>query len=126
MKEKIKKVLKSILLEKRPKEYCHGEIDGEISVSFNYKNSRIQINHYFLYETKKIKKFFCTREEKYKTEDFVTHIHIYPNDRGIDNSYFKYENDTEILTWIKKYIERYNNSENEKRNNFLNSLLDEN
>lgn len=111
-------------MEKKPKEYCYEKSDGEISVSFNYKNSRIRINHYSIYE-KKIKKFFCTREDKYKTENFVTHIHIYPNDSGINNSYFKYENDIEVSTWIKKYIERYKNSENEKRNNFLNSLCDE-
>ena len=50
--KKIKKVLKEILLNINPNEYCYEKSDGEITVTFYYKESTININHYPIYEIK--------------------------------------------------------------------------
>jgi hypothetical protein len=122
--KKIKKVLKEILLNRNPNEYCYEKSDGEITVTFYYKESKININHYPIYEIKKIKGLFCSREEKNKTELYCTHVHIYPYDSKIGSLYFKFDgNETsDIRLWLKKYIDRYNNNEINKKEIFLDSL----
>ena len=125
--KKIKKVLKEILLNRNPNEYCYEKSDGEITVTFYYKESKININHYPIYEIKKIKGLlglFCSREEKNKTELYCTHVHIYPYDSNIGSLYFRFDgNETsDIRSWLKKYIDRYNNNEINKKEIFLDSL----
>lgn len=120
---KVKSILKKILLENKPKEYC-SNYDGKFSLWVDYKDSRIHIDHYPIWETNKIKNWFCSREEKVKTTKNNTSIHIYPNDNKINSLYFRFENN-EITAWLEKYVERYNNMELNKQNDFLNSLCDE-
>ena len=120
---KIKKVLKKILLEDKPKEYC-SNYDGKFSMSVYYKNCRITISHNPITETKKVKSWFCSRDVEVVTGKSRTHIHIHPNDANIDSSCFRFEND-EILPYLKKYVERYEKRESNKKEKFLNSLCNE-
>ena len=117
---KVKKILKKILLENEPKEYC-SSYNGEFNLWVNYKDSRIHISHYPLYETKKVRGWFCSRDEKIKTDRSITYVYIYPNSGKINSLYFRFENN-EVSPWLEKYVERYDNREINKQYKFLNSL----
>ena len=122
-KSKIQKLLKKILLEEKPKEYC-SSYGGGYKMTVDYKNCRIHISHSPIIETKKSSSWFCRREIKVNTGKSYTHVHIYPNSRNIDSSYFRFT-EGEILPYLVKYVERYNLREVNKKNKFLNSLCDE-
>ena len=72
-KNKIQKLLKKILLENKPKEYC-SNYNGKYSMTVDYKNCRIHISHNPIVETKKQKGFFAV--ERWKLIQ-VGHIQVY-------------------------------------------------
>ena len=120
---KIKKVLKKILLEDKPKEYC-SNYDGKYSMTVDYKNYRIHISHNPIVETKKQKGFFCSRDIEVNTGRSYTSVHIYPNNSTIDSFCFKFE-EGEILPYLKEYTKRYEQKKENKKQKFLNNLCNE-
>ena len=122
-KDKIQKLLKKILLENKPEEYC-SNYDGKYSMIVDYKGCRIHISHIYITETKKQKGFFCSREIEVNTGIFYTSVHIFPNNRTVDSFYFKFEND-EITPYLKEYTKRYEKREERKKQKLLNFLCDE-
>lgn len=122
-KNKIQKLLKKILLENKPKEYC-SNYNGKYSMIVDYKNCRIHISHNPIIETKKTKGFFCSREIEVNTDKSYTSVHIFPNNSTIDSSYFKFVGG-EILPYLKEYINRYEKRKERKKQKLLNFLCDE-
>jgi hypothetical protein len=122
-KSKIQNLLKKILLEEKPKEYC-SNYGGKYTMTVDYKNCRINISHNPIVETKKTSSWFCRREVEVSTGKSYTHVYIYPHSRGIDSSHFCFK-EGEILPYLIKYVERYNLRELNKKNKFLSSLCDE-
>ena len=120
---KIKKVLKKILLEDKPKEYC-SNYDGKYSMTVDYKNYRIHISHNPIVETKKQKGFVCSRDIEVNTGRSYTSVHIYPNNSTIDSFCFKFE-EGEILPYLKEYTKRYEQKKENKKQKFLNNLCNE-
>ena len=122
-KNKIQKLLKKILLENKPKEYCRN-YNGKYSMTVDYKNYRIHISHNPIVETKKQKGFFCSRDIEVNTGRSYTSVHIYPNNSTIVSFCFKFE-EGEILPYLKEYTKRYEKREERKKQKLLNSLCDE-
>jgi hypothetical protein len=122
-KNKIQKLLKKILLENKPKEYC-SYYNGKYSMTIDYKNCRIHVSHNPILETKTQKGFFCNREVEVNTGRSCTSVYIFPNNSTINSLYFKFEND-EITPYLKKYVKRYEEREEHKKQKLLNYLCDE-
>ena len=122
-KNKIQKLLKKILLENKPEEYC-SNYNGKYSMTVDYKNCRIHISHNPITEIKKTKGFFCSREIEVNTGKSYTSVHIFPNNSTIDSSYFKFE-EGEILPYLKEYVNRYEKRKERKKQKLLNFLCDE-
>ena len=122
-KNKIQKLLKKILLENKPKEYC-SNYGGKYVMTVDYKNCRIHISHNPIVEIKKQKGFFCSREIEVNTGRSYTSVHVYPHNSDIDHSYFKFE-EGEILPYLEKYVKRYKLKKENKKQKFLNYLCNE-
>ena len=112
-KNKIQKLLKKILLENKPKEYC-SNYNGKYSMTVDYKNYRIHISHNPIVETKKQKGFFCSRDIEVNTGRSYTSVHVYPNNSTIDSFCFKFE-EGEILPYLKEYVKRYEQKKENKK-----------
>ena len=123
VKYKIQKLLEKILLENKADKYC-SNCDGRYSINIEYKNCSIHISHNPVTEIKKQRNFFFTEEIEVATGNSNTHVHIHPNDRNTNSSYFRFT-DGEILPYLVRYVERYEERELNKKNKFLKSLLDE-
>ena len=122
-KNKIQKLLKKILLENKPKEYC-SNYNGKYSMTVDYKNCRIHISHNPIVETKKQKRFIGSRDIEDNTGRTYTSVHIYPNNSTIDSFCFKFE-EGEILPYLKEYVKRYEQKKKNKKQKFLNNLCNE-
>lgn len=122
-KLKIQQLLKKILLEDKPKEYC-SNYDDMYDIYIPYKDCYISISHKPIIEYKKVGNWFYKEEVEFNTGKTITNVHIHPYDNSIDNSYFRFEED-EILPYLVKYVERYEERKQNKKDKFLKLLCDE-